>query len=103
LVPLIVTALAQVFIWFYALSHIQSDAGQYFLHYNIIFGVDLVGAWWKILMLPIGGLMIIIFNYLISILIYNQDKLIARLLPVFTSVFEIFLAWSIFLIIDINL
>ena len=103
LAPLFLSALAQCFIWYYLVAVAKHTSDQYFLHYNIIFGVDLVGSWGKIFLLPIGGLVIVLFNSIISILIFNQDKLLARLLGLFASVFQIFLAWAVYLIVEINL
>lgn len=102
-VPLVLSALAQCFIWYYLVAVAKHSADQYFLHYNIIFGVDLVGSWGKIFLLPIGGLVIILFNLVISVLVYNQDKLLARLLGLFSAVFQFFLAWAVYLIVEINL
>ena len=42
--------------WTWLLWQISPTSGQIFLHYNILFGVDLVGPWWKILYLPITAL-----------------------------------------------
>jgi hypothetical protein len=103
LVPLVASALSQSFMWFYILRNLSSRSDNLFLHYNIIFGVDLVGSWWKILYLPLGGLAIIFANYLLSLWLYNTDKIIARMLTIFCGVFLLFLSLAVYLIVDINL
>ena len=103
-VPLIVSALAQVFMWPYIIIHAGAQgAGMMFLHYNIIFGVDYVGDWWKIFVMPGIGLGIIILNFGGAIYSYNTDKLLSRIITVFTAVLQIFLALAVYLIVDINL
>lgn len=103
LAPLIVSALSQSFMWFYILHNLGGRSDNLFLHYNIIFGVDLVGSWWKILFLPMGGLVIILVNYLLSLWLYNIDKVVARMLTIFCGVFLVFLSLAAYLIVDINL
>ncbi|MDD2757774.1 MAG: hypothetical protein PHD72_00150 [Patescibacteria group bacterium] len=103
MVPLAVAALAEVFMWAYVFISIRPSGEQFFLHYNIIFGVDLVGEWWKILYLPLGGLLIILVNFTLAVLLYNTDRVLARLLAAFAGVFELFLVWAVYLIVNINL
>lgn len=100
---LIIGLATQVFVWPYIFLQLGQRSDILFLHYNIIFGVDLVGPWWKILFLPIGGLAIILVNFLLSLYIYNHDKLISRLLIFFAALFSLFLSWAVYLAVDINL
>lgn len=102
LIPLIISFVVQCFVWIYIFLNIGSDRDQLFLHYNIIFGVDLVGSWWKILALPFGGLLIILINFTLSFFSYSNSKIIARMLTIFTAIFQIFLAWAVILVIYIN-
>jgi hypothetical protein len=102
-VPLGVSVLVQGFMWTYIIWSIHPAGEQFFLHYNIIFGVDLVGEWWKIMYLPLGGLLILAVNYIFAVLVYNSDRIIARMLTSFAGVFGLFLAWAVYLIVNINL
>ena len=103
IIPLITGLTTQLFVWPYIFFQLGQRSDYLFLHYNIIFGVDLVGPWWKILYLPLGGLAIIILNFLLSLYIYNQDKLISRMLLFFAALFSLFLAWAVYLAVDVNL
>lgn len=103
LLPLIISALSEGYMWYYILSNLGGRNDNLFLHYNIIFGVDLVGSWWKILFLPLGGLAVIVVNYLLSLWLYNIDKIVARMLTMFCGVFLLFLSLAVYLIVDINL
>jgi len=102
-IPLAISASAQVFMWPYIFLRLSVLGGSVFLHYNIIFGVDYVGEWWRILFLPIAGLAFVIINFIAAIYTFNADKLLSRILTVFTAVLELFLALAVYLIVDINL
>jgi hypothetical protein len=57
-----------------------SDSGQIALHYNIYFGIDSIGSWYQVLVIPLLGLFIIIFNNILGYIFYIQDKIISHLL-----------------------
>jgi hypothetical protein len=103
LFPLIISLIGQSFSWWYILFFVPNNQEQYFLHYNIIFGVDLVGAWWKLLFIPIGGLLILIVNFLLAAGCYNKDKVLARLFTVFTALFQLCLAITAYLAVGMNI
>lgn len=100
---LVVVALSQVFIWSYLIYYIHPSAEQLFLHYNIVFGVDLVGAWWKIYYLPVGGIVTLLINYLFSIAFYDTDKILARFLGVLSAVIHVFLVIAAVFIVGLNI
>ena len=101
--PLVGVILIQIFLWWYLISNIHSDAGQIFLHYNIIFGVDLVGDWWKIYLLPLAGVVVILFNYFFSLMFYSVDKFLARFLSAWVLFFHLFLMIGITLLVRLNI
>lgn len=47
------------------------------LHYNIHFGVDYFGEWWKIFSFPLAGLIIYILNFILVIAFWRRDKVLA--------------------------
>jgi len=102
-VPLLLTFGLQIFMWWYLLSHFHSSADQIFLHYNIIFGVDLVGDWWQIFYFPAGGLVAMILNYLLSWGVYGSDRLLARFLSFWTALITVFLLMAVWLISGLNI
>jgi len=102
-VPLLLTFLMQIFMWWYLMSHFHSGLDQIFLHYNITFGVDYVGEWWKIFYLPAGGLVVMVFNFLLSWGVYSADRLLARFLSVWTSLITFFLLIAVWLISGLNI
>lgn len=94
--------LAQIFLWLYLFFNIRSGAGQIFLHYNITFGTDLVGDWWKIYFLPLAGFGVILLNYFLAILFYSTDKFLARLIGFWTLLFHLFLTIGLVLLVRLN-
>lgn len=101
--PLLGAILVQISAWWYLISNIRSDAGQIFLHYNIIFGVDLVGDWWRIYYLPLAGILVILLNYFFSFMLYSADKFLARLLCAWVLFFHLFLMIGAILLVRLNI
>ena len=100
--PLIGAVLVQLFLWWSLVANIRQDTGVIFLHYNIIFGVDLVGSWWQIYYLPLAGIIVILLNYLCSLAVYFADKFLARLLAFWVLFFHLFLAIGVGLLVKLN-
>lgn len=95
--------ISQIFIWWYIFANITPGPDQFFLHYNITFGVDLAGEWWKLLYLPLSGLIVFIANYFLSFYFYGLEKLLSRLLALTAGVFHIFLLIAAVLIVNLNI
>ncbi len=100
--PLLGSILIQIFLWWNLIANIRSDAGQIFLHYNIIFGVDLVGDWWKIYLVPLAGIAVILLNYFFSLMFYSVDKFLARLMAGWVLFFHLFLMIGLTLLVRLN-
>lgn len=100
--PLVGAVLIQLFLWWSLVANIRQDTGVIFLHYNIIFGVDLVGNWWQIYHLPLVGIFVLLFNCLCSSAVYFADKFLARLLTFWVLFFHLFLAIGVGLLVKLN-
>ncbi|MBU0546276.1 hypothetical protein KKA13_03420 [Patescibacteria group bacterium] len=101
-IPLAGAVTAQIFMWTYILYYIHPSPDQFFLHYNITFGVDLAGEWWKILLLPISGLAVFLINYFLSFYFYGVEKFLSRLLVLIAGIFHVFLVIATVLIVGLN-
>ena len=83
----------------YGLLNFNPGGEPVFLHYNSIFGVDLVGQWWRILYLPALAFGIGIINGFISLNLFPRERLAARFVAVFTVLIELaFLLEGVFII-----
>jgi len=73
------------------------------LHYNIYFGIDLLGPWYQFFLLPSLGLLFFMVNFIISLMIYSKEKVLSYFLVGTSSFIQlIFLLAAIFIIL-INL
>ena len=88
--------------WVWLLSQIKPQTDPIFLHYNILFGVDYIGDWWKVLYLPIAGLFIYLINTILSWVLFGKDKFAAQLLN-FVSIFcQVFVLIAAALLVFLN-
>jgi len=86
----------------YAFLYVRPTDDLVFLHYNVVFGVDLIGSWWKMLFDPFVGFCLFFFNFLLSWYVYGEDKVLARMLTVLAALFNLFLFVAFYLIIGLN-
>ncbi|MFA6424373.1 MAG: hypothetical protein WCV83_03640 [Candidatus Magasanikbacteria bacterium] len=103
LVPALFLALFQLFMWVYAAMYVRATSDQIFLHYNVVFGVDLIGEWWKILVVPFGGLLIFLLNFSLSWYCYSTDKILARFLTFIAALLNLSLAVAFYLVVGLNI
>jgi len=84
ILSLIVSLFLNVFIWIYLLIAIKFTVEPIPLHYNIYYGIDLIGNWYKIFYIPFFGLLIIFINFIFSSIIYGREKIISYFLTAIT-------------------
>ena len=102
-IPFLISLGALIFIFFYTLTNVHPGNEQIFLHYNVIFGVDLAGEWWKIYYLSAASLLFFLLNFGMAWWRYRSDRLVARLLASVTGIWEIFLVVATVLIVGLNI
>jgi len=77
-----------------------TEYGSIPLHYNLYFGIDLLGKWYAIFVLPLFGLLVIIINNLIAYLLFNRERLLSYFLLVTQTLVNVALfAAGIFIIL----
>ena len=74
-----------------------------FLHYNVDFGVDLIGNAPRVYIIPLLGFIIILVNFVLLIFIYKHSKFIAHLLLSAALMANLFLLAAIASVYLINL
>ncbi len=73
------------------------------LHYNVYFGVDIIGSWWQVYFLPLIGLLILSVNSLLGYLFYQQkERTVAHLLMLAVFIVQICLSIAVISILIIN-
>lgn len=73
-----------------------------FLHYNVDFGANLIGEVGKIYVIPLLGVIIFLFNFILSARLYKQNKFIPHVLMSSGLVVNISLLISLYLLYLIN-
>ena len=73
------------------------------LHYNIYFGIDFIGDWYKLLFIPLLGIFFIITNFILSDIVYLRDKVISYFLLGANVFTQLILLIGTYMIILINL
>lgn len=73
------------------------------LHYNIHFGVDLFGPWWRIFTIPLTGLVILLINHLLAALAWNRERLLSQTFWIVTAVIEFVLMVAMVFVTLLNL
>lgn len=87
----------------YTISNVRPTPDNVFLHYNIVFGTDLVGEWQAQLIPFIVGCVVFIVNNLFSWMIFGSNRLLGRLVVFFTMAVEISLLVGQIFMLNLNI
>lgn len=96
------TLFVQLFSWGYLLRLLPPSSEPVFLHYTILVGVDFIGPAWQAYLLPLGGLIIVLVNYAVGFITFNQGRFLARLLSVSTFFLQLLLAGAVVFLVGLN-
>lgn len=91
-----------IFVWLWLWTHIPASADELFLHYNILFGVDLIGASWQVYLVPLSGLIVLVVNLLLGWVIYKKEHFAAQLLNFSAAFLQMFLVIEAYLLVLLN-
>ncbi|PIR73782.1 MAG: hypothetical protein COU40_00735 [Candidatus Moranbacteria bacterium CG10_big_fil_rev_8_21_14_0_10_35_21] len=75
-----VSLLANIADWVVLKIFIKSVDFPIILHYNVYFGVDMLGDWKRVFFLPLIGIILIIINLFLAIYFFNRQERIASYL-----------------------
>lgn len=96
-------AVLNIATWVWPLIHLRVASGeQVFLHYNILYGVDYVGEWWRVLYLPLTGLVILVANACLGWFLFHKDKFVAYALNAVAVLCQVFLLIAVSLLVFLN-
>ena len=73
------------------------------LHYNIHFGVDTIGDWWRIYTVPVLALVLLILNMGLARFFFKRDKALAYMAAGATLLLEVILFVASLFIILLNI
>ena len=66
--------------WLWVAWRIRPQTWPIFLHYNVLFGVDYVGEWWRVFAVPATGSVILLANFFLGWMLFGKDKFISLLI-----------------------
>ncbi|OGY47663.1 MAG: hypothetical protein A2840_00050 [Candidatus Buchananbacteria bacterium RIFCSPHIGHO2_01_FULL_47_11b] len=78
-------------LWLIFFWYIRDFPEQIPLHYNIYFGIDLVGPWYEIFKLSGFGTAVVFINTILALCIHRFSRLLTRLLVGGNAVIQILL------------
>jgi|SaaInlStandDraft_4_1057021.scaffolds.fasta_scaffold128846_1 hypothetical protein len=101
-VSVLISIFLNLGIWIALHTSIKPSLEPVYLHYNIYFGIDLIGEWYRIYIIPLTGLIIILVNYLAGAIMYSSKKVLSYLVVIFAIPVNLFLALAAILLAFIN-
>ncbi len=101
-IPLVVGFILNVMLWLFIYTQVNSRDDLIFLHYNIYFGVDLIGEWYRLYFMPLLGVVIFFINIVLSILLKKRDNSIRSFIGFVSIGCQCVLLWAAYLIIQQN-
>lgn len=96
------SVISNLSIWIYLLNNRIGGNIPIILHYNLLFGLDYLGNYSKVFLLPAVGSIILIFNTSLGYYTYSREKLASYFLQFNALTIQIFLFFAGYLIIRVN-
>ena len=100
---LALSCLANISLWTFLFKNQKSSELPVILHYNLFFGVDYLGSYSEIYLIPAVGVIVIIANVILGYLLYEKEKLASYFLAFNIFIIQSFLLLAGYLIVEINL
>lgn len=73
------------------------------LHYNVYFGVDLVGGWQEIYVMPFIGFLFILVNFLLAYYFYfKRERIISHILMLTALMIQVGVAIAVASLVMVN-
>ena len=98
---LIITLNLLIWVFAYQLNK-KASQDLVILHYNVDFGVDLVGSIHQIYIIPLLGIIILSINFFILLIVNRDKQFLSHLLFITAIICNIFLLASLGLIYIVN-
>ena len=102
-VLLVIGILLNIASWIYIFINIKPQTDPIFLHYNIYFGVDLIGDWYRIYRIPLVGVAVYFINLYFSSILYRRERTISYFVIGITIFLQAIVLVSSYLITQQNI
>ena len=91
---------ANIGLWLLLFWQVRNFSDLIFLHYNIYFGIDLIGDWRQIFLRPVLAAIFLTINLGVGLLVYDKEKILSYFIVGVSSFIQIiFILAAIFVII----
>tara|TARA_Y100000031_G_C8180467_1_gene366205 strand:+ start:458 stop:814 length:357 start_codon:yes stop_codon:yes gene_type:complete len=101
-IPVSIALLLDVFIWAYLAWFIRPTDELLVLHYTIHFGVDYIGKWSEVFVVPLIGLLFLLVNSALSWWFYRRIRVLSIMFNITSATIQIALAGVAVLIVFLN-
>lgn len=91
-----------IILWIVIVSKFGLSHEQEALHFNIVYGIDLVGSSRQLYELPAAGLIIFLVNLWLAKLIYERDRLFSYFLAYGSLVAQLILGMGLLSLVILN-
>jgi len=98
--------LLQASLWFlisYKIMPLANELDFFSLHYNIYFGIDLIGSWYRIFYIPVAGLLFLTINLVLIFFLYKKERFLSYLIAACSTLISLGLAVALLLITLLNI
>ena len=82
---------------------VHPSSRLFILHYTIPFGVDLVGPWYNLYIIPVIGASVFFVNLIIAYFVYQQQRMVGLFITVTSPIIQAILFSALYLVINQNL
>jgi len=89
-------------LWLFLAGQAKNFIAATPLHYNIYFGIDLLGPWYRVFLLPLIGFAFLAVNFLAGAAIYRRERILSYFLATAATFCQGLLIVAAFFIIFIN-
>ncbi|MFA5358905.1 MAG: hypothetical protein WC310_03745 [Patescibacteria group bacterium] len=70
---------------------VDSGTDQIILHYNIYFGIDLLGSWYNLYIMPAVGSFLLLTNFCLLFFVYKREQILGYFLGAVSILVELLL------------
>lgn len=99
---LVVSIFINLINWVYLALNRTGGDYPIILHYNLFFGVDFLGNYNMVFLIPLVGIIIFLANSLLGHIFYKAEKLAAYILTINIFLVQCFLLLASYLIVEVN-
>lgn len=103
IINLILSLLINLVLWAVLIFNFWLLPEYIVLRYNIYFGINSLGPWYIIFLLPLFGVLVLAINYWLSFYFYLKEKILSYFLSFAAFIFNLLMLLAGWLLILVNL